>query len=300
MTGSRGSPTFLVTGGSGQIGYELVRELAPLGRVVAPTRAELDVADATAVRSYVRRLRPAVIVNAAAYTAVDQAEGDAERCRALNATAPEVLAQEAAAGGAVFVHYSTDYVFDGEKGAPYTEDDAASPLQAYGRAKLLGEQAVRAAGGSHLILRTSWVYGSRRHNFLRTVLRLSREARQLRVVDDQFGAPTWSRLVAAATAQILAPHGTHPAGARVAEAPGICHLTAGGRASWAEFAEAILELDPRRGEQRCGGVSRVSSADYAASAPRPRNSLLDNGKLRAQFGLVLPHWRTQLLLAVES
>jgi dTDP-4-dehydrorhamnose reductase len=300
VTRSSAPPTLLVTGGTGQLGHELVRELAPLGRVVAPPRAELDLRRPDAVRSYVRALRPEVIVNAAAYTAVDDAETDGDACHAVNAAAPGALAEEAASLGSVLVHFSTDYVFDGMRDVPYAEDDEPRPLQVYGQSKLFGERGVLAAGGIHLILRTSWVYGVRGRNFLRTVLRLAREPRALRVVDDQVGAPTWCRLVAAATAQLLAPYRGGLVGARVAEAPGVYHLTGAGRCSWAEFAEAVLSLDPSPDEHRCGGVRRVSSAEYAARAPRPRCSLLDNRKVHDQFGVVMPHWRSQLQLALEQ
>ena len=296
-----GSPTFLVTGGTGQIGHELVRELAPLGRVVAPPRAELDVGDAADVRSYVRALRPTVIVNAAAYTAVEHAEADQERCHAVNAVAPGVLAEEATSLGAALVHYSTDYVFDGAKGAPYAEDDAPNPLQAYGKTKLLGEQAVRTAGGSYVILRTSWVYGMRGRNFLRTMLRLARVERELRVVDDPGGAPTWSRMVAAATAQILASASREAAGGdRLASLHGVYHLTAAGATSWYDFARAILDADPARVEQRCGPVRAVSTAAYGSTTVRPAYSVLDGARTAATFGIRLPEWRAQLQLALED
>jgi dTDP-4-dehydrorhamnose reductase len=299
VTRSSAPPTLLVTGGTGQIGYELVRELAPLGRVVAPPRAELDIAHPDAVRSYVRALRPDVIVNAAAYTAVDDAETEGDVCHRVNAAAPGVLAEEAVSLGAVLVHYSTDYVFDGAKDVPYAEDDEPGPLQAYGRSKLLGERGVQSAGGSYVILRTSWVYGARGRNFLRTMLRLAREPRALRVVDDQVGTPTWCRLVASVTAQLLAPERGGRLGARIREAPGVYHLTGAGQCSWAEFAEAELSLDGAPDEHRSGGVRRVSSAEYGARATRPRNSVLDNGKVRDQIGVVMPHWRAQLQLALE-
>jgi dTDP-4-dehydrorhamnose reductase len=194
----------LLTGSTGQIGFELLRTLAPLGRVVAPPRAELDMGDPASLRAAVRNLRPDVVVNAGAYTAVDRAESEPDLCAAINAEAPRVLAEEAAALGALMVHYSTDYVFNGTKEAPYTEDDLPAPLSVYGRTKLAGEQGVATAGGRHLILRTSWVYGRRGANFLGTMLRLARERRELRVVSDQTGAPTRSRSIAEVTSALVA------------------------------------------------------------------------------------------------
>ncbi len=200
---SGAAPVLLVTGANGQIGFELVRELAPFGTVVAPSRSELDLERPETIRALVQRVRPSVIVNAAAYTAVDKAESDRQRCFAVNAEAPGVFAEEAARVGAALIHYSTDYVFDGTKTSPYVETDAAAPLNVYGESKLAGERAIESVGGAWMVLRTSWVYGMRGNNFLRTILRLAREQRELRVVDDQMGAPTWSTSVAKATAHVV-------------------------------------------------------------------------------------------------
>jgi dTDP-4-dehydrorhamnose reductase len=298
---TREPPTYLVTGGTGQVGHELVRELAVLGRVVAPTSAELDLAEPARIREVVRRVRPDVVVNAGAYTAVDRAESEVARCRAINAVAPGVLAEETAVLGAGLVHFSTDYVFDGSAARAYTETDAPNPVSVYGSTKLAGERAVEAVGGAHVILRTSWVYGARGANFLRTMLRLARERSELRVVADQVGAPTWSRLVATATAHVLramladgAP--AAPFGSR----SGIYHLTSGGRATWHEFATAIVEGDPRRAEQRCERVVPIATAEYPTPARRPASSLLDTTKLTRTFGLVLPDWREQLRLVLDE
>ena len=224
-------PRILLTGKNGQVGWELQRTLAPLGEVVVLDRRQLDLSDPDQIRERVREISPDLIVNAAAYTAVDRAEAEPEPAMAVNGTAPGLLAEEAKRIGAAIIHYSTDYVFDGAKTTPYTEEDAPNPLNVYGRTKLAGEQAVQAAGVPHLILRTSWVYGMRGKNFLLTILRLAREREELKIVDDQIGAPTWSRTIAEATAQILTS-GAWP----VSGASGIYHLTASGSTSWYGFA----------------------------------------------------------------
>lgn len=280
----------LLTGARGQVGSELARALAPLGHVVAPTHAALDLTDAAALRSAVRALRPAYVVNAAAYTAVDRAESEPAMCAAINADAPRILAEEAARVGAVMVHYSTDYVFDGSKGAPYVEDDPAAPLNVYGVSKLMGEQGVAGAGGRHFILRTSWVYGVHGSNFLRTMLRLSRERAELRVVNDQTGAPTWSRTIARTTVALLA----QKRDAGVAAPSGTYHLASAGSTTWYEFARAILAGDPSREEQTCRRLVPIPSAEYPTPARRPAYSVLDTTKLRQSFGITVPDWREEL------
>ena len=278
----------LVTGGTGQIGYELAREFKPLGHVEAPTRNELDLTSPTAIRDVVEALRPGVILNAAAYTAVDAAETDRDACAAINARAPAILADEAQRVGALLVQYSTDYVFDGSKRAPYVETDPTGPLSYYARTKLDGERAVQAVGGAYLILLTSWVYGTRGRNFLLTILRLARERASLPVVRDQVGAPTWSRAVAAATATLV----------RAFDGPsGVFHLTAAGSTTWYDFARAILPGDQR--------VVPVSSAEFAElvgrkMAPRPAYSVLDGAKIRQTFGVALPEWREHLGLVLSD
>jgi dTDP-4-dehydrorhamnose reductase len=295
--------TFLVTGRDGQIGYELRRALAPLGHVIAPTLEELDFTRPDSIRAVVRASRPAVIVNAAAYTAVDRAESEPALCSAINADAPGLLAEEAERVGAVLVHYSTDYVFDGTKGTPYVETDAPNPLNVYGATKLAGEQAIASASSVFLILRTARVYGARGDNFMRTMMRFAREKPELRVVCDQVGAPTWSRSLAEATALVLARllgvDGLPP-GEAVAPWSGIYHLTAAGITSWYEFARAILEADPNRAAHRCTSLVPVPASEYPTLARRPPNSALDNGKLREKLGLALPHWREQLALVMED
>lgn len=296
------TPTFLVFGANGQVGYELARELAPLGRVVALTRADLDLTDLAAVGATVRSVRPTVVLNAAAYTAVDAAETDVDACRVVNAVVPGVMAEAAEAVGAPIVHYSTDYVFDGTLGRPYTEKDAPNPLNVYGATKLEGEWAVAAASTAYLTLRLSWVYGLRGRNFLRTMLRLAREREELRVVSDQVGAPTWSRAIAEATGQVLTTLLRGPADVReaVGAASGVYHLSAGGQTSWHGFAEALLAADPAREEQRCRAVRPIASAEYPTAARRPGYSVLDGERLASRFGLRPPAWPEQLARALGA
>jgi dTDP-4-dehydrorhamnose reductase len=269
----------LLSGRNGQVGWELERSLGPLGELVATDRAVLDLADPESIRRAVREARPAVIVNAAAYTGVDRAETEPDTAMRINAAAPGVLAVEAKRLGALLVHYSTDYVFDGAKEAPYTEEDRAHPLNVYGKSKLEGEQAIVASGCRHLILRTSWVYSTRGNNFLRTILRRAREQPELRVVNDQIGAPTSAAAIARATAAVLSHE----------RREGIFHMSASGKTSWHGFAEAIVA--------RTGLATRIvgiRSEEYPTAARRPRNSLLDNAKLNGAFGIALEDWRDQL------
>jgi dTDP-4-dehydrorhamnose reductase len=285
----------LLTGRNGQLGWELQRTLLPVGRVVAVGHAELDLADAAAAGRTLDAVRPDIIVNAAAYTAVDKAESEPDLAHAVNAAAPALLAQWAARNGALLIHYSTDYVFDGAKSAPYVETDPTNPLGAYGRSKRAGEEAVLNSGGDHLIFRTSWVYAARGANFLRTILRLAAEREELRVVNDQIGAPTWARLIAEATAlalrQALAErrHGRFKSG--------LFHLAAAGETSWHGFASAIVA---GRGGLRVKTVTPIATADYPLPAARPANSRLDTGAFRARFGLALPDWRDCLKLCLEE
>jgi dTDP-4-dehydrorhamnose reductase len=283
----------LLTGASGQVGYELRRTLEGLGEVIAPTRAELDLSDLERVREAVRTIKPQLIVNPAAYTAVDRAETEPEMAFRINAEAPAVLAREARALGAALVHYSTDYVFDGAKGAPYVEEDMPAPLNVYGRSKLAGEQAIAAAGIPHLILRTSWVYGLRGKNFLLTMLKLARERGQVRVVADQFGAPTWSRTVAEISAHMLA-QAVSFGPAWWNEYTGTWHLASGGQTSWHGFATAIMEeagID-------CD-VRPISTSEYPTAAQRPLNSVLCCDKLAA-FIPGMPDWREGLRLCLQD
>lgn len=279
----------LLTGCAGQLGRELKRSLACLGEVVACDRQRLDLAGADALRTAVRAMAPTAIVNAAAYTAVDQAEAEPDVADAINGLAPGILAEEAQRLGALLVHYSSDYVFDGSKATAYTENDSPAPLSAYGRSKLAGEQAIAASGARHLIFRTSWVYGLHGANFMKTMLRLGRERDELRVVGDQVGAPTWTRHLADVTALILARRD-------LPDLPnGLYHLAAAGETSWHGYAEAIFAEAQRAGlVEKSPVVHRIASADYPLPAPRPANSRLDCSRFTRDFGLALPDWRTGL------
>lgn len=277
----------LVTGHSGQVARELALALAGQGELLVLGRDRLDLADIEAIRQRVRAERPELIINAAAHTAVDQAESEPEAAFALNATAPGVLAEEAAALSAPLIHYSTDYVFDGRKTAPYTEDDQPNPLGVYGRSKLAGEEAIRAVGGAHLILRTSWVYSLHGRNFLLTMQRLLQEREQLNVVDDQVGAPTWAGDIAIATAALIQRW------QQGRQAWGTYHFTAGGETSWFGFASAIAETLKAQGKP-CARLEPIPSNAYPTPAQRPLNSRLDGSKLRRDWDVVLPDWRQGL------
>jgi dTDP-4-dehydrorhamnose reductase len=271
----------LITGKNGQVGTELSRFYQSQGDAVLTGRPECDLSSEQSIRDVVGRVKPAVIINAGAYTAVDQAEKERALCFAINADAPRILAQEAARLDALLIHYSTDYVFNGEKSGPYLESDPVSPLGVYGESKVAGEAAIVAAGGRYLVLRTSWVYSAHGKNFLRTMLRLGAERPELRVVDDQVGAPTSAAAIAAATVRLL----EQPA------VTGIYHMTAAGSTSWYGFARAIfgsgiLAVPPR--------VQPIPSSDYPTPARRPANSVLANDKFARAFGFRLPSWQDQL------
>jgi dTDP-4-dehydrorhamnose reductase len=283
----------LLAGRGGQLGWELQRTLAPFGELVALDRAGMNLADPDSIHRAIADARPAVIVNAAAYTAVDKAESEPEAAMRVNGVAPGIIAEEAARIGALMVHYSTDYVFDGAKPEPYREDDLPAPLSVYGRSKLAGEEAVRAAGGAHLIFRTSWVYATRGSNFLLTMLRLARERRELRIVDDQVGAPTWARSIAELTARVLGVDGAGPGPAR--ELGGVYHLAAAGAVSWFGFAQAIFaQARARRADFAAPALVPIPASDYPLPARRPANSRLDTGKLAAAFDLRPPRWDAML------
>lgn len=298
-------PVVLVTGATGQVGFELLRSLQGLGRIVAPARQALDLADFDQIRRVMSEVKPTLIINPAAYTAVDQAETDVDVAMRMNGIAPGVLAEEAKRIGAAVIHYSTDYVFDGTKDGAYDEDDAVGPLNVYGKSKLAGEQAIQQVGGRHLVFRTSWVYGTRGRNFLRTMLRLAEQQPQLRVVADQVGAPTWSGTIAAMTAHVAAGALDALDTDRSGEDwwdrhAGLYHLSASGSTSWAGFADAIFELAGTVTQGKRPDVMPIASSEYPMRAARPMNSRLSTARLTAAFGLRPPHWRDALQLCVAN
>lgn len=273
----------LLTGRNGQVGWELQEALAPLGEVTALARADLDLQEFARISEVVRAAKPDAIVNAAAYTAVDRAECERDLAHAVNATAVGVLAQEARKLDALLVHYSTDYVFDGSKGSPYTETDPTCPINVYGRSKLAGEMAIRSSGCRFLILRTSWIYAERGQNFLLAILRKTRTARELRVVTDQIGAPTSAGLVARATAVAVART------VEARELSGLYHVSARGETSWRGFAQAIVSAAGIDAD-----VIPIQSSEYPSAARRPAYSVLDSTKFAQAFGFDLPVWSAYL------
>lgn len=288
----RAVPKLLVTGSNGQVGFELRRSLAPLGEVIALDRSACDLTQADMLRRLVREHRPDVIVNPAAYTAVDKAESDADTAFAINGTAAGVLAEEARALGSLLVHYSTDYVFDGTKDSAYVESDTVNPQSVYGKSKLAGEQAIAATGAQALVLRTCWVAGVHGGNFAKTMLRLGRERDSLRVIADQFGSPTTAALIADVTAQIVSRHWLTVD--RAGFPSGVYHLAASGETTWHGYATEVLRyakangvalaIDPDR-------IEAIPTTAYPLPAPRPANSRLDTSKLSKTFGIYLPDWR---------
>jgi dTDP-4-dehydrorhamnose reductase len=295
-------PAILIVGAAGQVGRELQRTFADCGPIVAVDRESIDLAVPDQIRELVRRVQPRIILNAAAYTAVDRAESEPELAMAINADAPRILAEEALGLDALFVHYSTDYVFDGSKLTPWTEEDTPNPLSVYGATKLAGEQAVQNAGGRSLIFRTSWVYGPHGQNFLFTMLRLARQRDRLSIVDDQFGSPTTSIELADATRAIvggvLAGHYGEPQ-----QWAGLYHMTCAESTTWCGFTQAIFArqiqqaIFARAGKLLDGKaplVTPIATADYPTAAKRPRNSVLSNAKLQARFAVRLSAWQAAL------
>lgn len=301
-------PKILLTGRNGQVGHELEKLLPSIGDLFSFDRGKLDLAKPTDLRRTIGEIRPQLIVNAAAYTAVDRAESEEGAARAINADAPAIMAEEAKKIGALLIHYSTDYVFDGTKHSPYEEDDSPNPLGVYGTTKLEGEQAVRDSGAQHLILRTAWVYATRGRNFLLTILRLASEREELQIVRDQIGAPTWCREIARATASILADvvsKGPMPESAGGID--GTYHMTAAGSGSWYDFTRAILDEAKRapldvpwltaamKGRPLVAKrVLPITTDQYPTPARRPAYSVLSNSRLNRTFGVELPDWREQL------
>jgi dTDP-4-dehydrorhamnose reductase len=298
----------LLIGKNGQVGGDLASLLPSLGEVIALDRSQLDLSQPGEIRRTILQVRPQIIVNAAAYTAVDKAESDESMAFAVNAEAPGVMAETAKEIGAALVHYSTDYVFDGSKKTPYCESDAPHPMNVYGKSKLAGELAIQASGVPHLIFRTAWVYATRGRNFLLTVLRLATQQEELRIVSDQIGAPTWSREIADSTARILAPlsHSTR-ALSSFGDITGLYHMTAAGDTTWHGFAQAILDEVSQAPPELAWLASAtngrpilarrilpITTAEYPTPACRPAYSVLSNSRLLRDFSLQLPDWRTQL------
>ncbi len=301
-------PVILLTGKNGQVGGELLPFLPQLGKVVALGRDQLDLSKPDDISRTIREVRPQLIVNTAAYTAVDQAEADLAMAHAINAEAPRLMAEEARKIGAVLVHYSTDYVFDGAKRAPYDEADSANPMNVYGKTKFAGEQAIRTSGVTHLIFRTAWVYATRGHNFLLTILRLATEREELRIVSDQVGAPTCASDVAAATSKILTGICERNHGEFVfSEVSGTYHMSAAGQTTWYDFAKTVLEkagatsqglvwlAKATHGRQLIARrVVPISTEEFRSPTQRPVYSVLSNSRLIQTFGVALPDWHTQL------
>lgn len=282
----------LLLGAGGQIGAELRAILCTGHEVSSPDSSSVNLQSAEQIARAVRETSPNLIINAAAYTAVDRAEDDPEQAAAVNAAAPGILAREAVRAGAALIHYSTDYVFDGHGTGAYREDDPARPLNVYGDTKLQGERAIAASGGAAVIFRTSWVYGLRGHNFLLSMQRLLREREQVSVVDDQIGAPTWSRAIARATVAVIS-RSDADACAYFSKHRGIYHMTAQGHTSWHGFAAEIRDALSARGVATAR-LRPIPSTDYPTAARRPANSVLDNARLRTTFGVELPDWRASL------
>ena len=280
----------LVTGKSGQVGWELQSTLAPLGAVTAVDLEHMDLAQPDSIRRVIRELKPEIILNAAAYTAVDKAESEPDLAMRVNGVAPGVLAEEAKRLGALLVHYSTDYVFDGELGRAYTENDAPNPVNAYGRSKLAGERAIEAVGGQYLILRSSWVYSARGSNFVLTVLRLARERPELSMVVDQSGSPTWARALAQATADLLRKKEL------ISRESGVYHLAAGGHTSRYEFAKAIIQVMSELSGVTDGWarVKPTTSDQYPLPATRPLHPAMSKSRIQRVFGVEMPSWQRQL------
>lgn len=287
----------LLLGANGQVGWELQRSLAPLGPLVALGRSAADLNDHDHIRQLIRLHQPAVLINAAAYTAVDRAEGESHHATTINAQAPGVLAQEARRIGALLVHFSTDYVFDGAGTTPWRESDPTNPINAYGQTKAAGELTIRDSGAEHLIVRTSWVYAARGGNFLRTMVRLIQEREELNVVDDQVGAPTGAELIADVTAYLI------ERALRDASVRGTYHLAAGGETSWHAYARFILEtartLQPTL-QTKTRTITAIPTSAYPTPARRPLNSRLDTHRLRHTLGLHLPDWQTGVRRTLEE
>lgn len=290
----------LLTGSTGQVGWELLRTLLPIGETITVNRAQADLADLKALESVIRQVKPDIIVNPAAYTAVDKAETEQGQAFLINAEVPGVMAEEAKKIGALLVHYSTDYVFDGTQTKPYSEKDRTNPVNVYGKSKLAGEDAIRSVSGDYLILRTSWVYASRGSNFLKTILRLAAEREELKIVADQIGSPTWARLIAETTAHIV---GQSMAERRKSDFHSdVYHLVSSGETSWHGFAEKIVTIAHEQDKVPLKNktITPIPTSEYPLPAKRPANSRLSTRRLEQQFGLTMPSWDNALSLCMQE
>jgi dTDP-4-dehydrorhamnose reductase len=300
----RSAPRIVVTGANGQVGWELVHRLESLGEVISVTREVLDFMRPVRVENALTSLRPSIIVNAAAYTAVDKAESDEASAFKINSDSVAAIGRAARTVGASVVHFSTDYVFDGETNEAYVETDETKPLNVYGRSKRAGERVLAETGADHLTIRTSWVYATRGNNFVLTILRLAHERDTLEIVDDQIGTPTWAGWLADATATILAQQlGKVADGSNArlfADVPNLVHLTGGGEASWYDFAKAIVALDPALETQRLKTINAIPTSRYPTAARRPKRSVLDSSLAVRTFGIDRVPWRAQLELATAE
>jgi dTDP-4-dehydrorhamnose reductase len=297
----------LVTGGSGQVGEALQRTLAPLGEVIAPSSGTLNLEDAASIRRAMRESQPRWVVNAGAYTAVDKAQSEPARAFAINAAAPEVFGEEAKRIGAAVINFSTDYVFNGAKSAPYLETDATGPLNIYGESKLAGEVALAATGAAHIVFRTSWVFGATGNNFVKTMLRLARERGHLKIVGDQRGGPTWSYELARMTARVIGQLEEVASSSKcsleevVSPVSGVYHAAGSGETTWFEFAsQAIAELHKLQPEAKLATTEAIPTSAYPTPAKRPMNSRLDCAKLERVFGWRMPEWRDSLATVVDE
>ncbi|MCK5877842.1 MAG: dTDP-4-dehydrorhamnose reductase [Candidatus Marithrix sp.] len=294
------SKKILLIAPTGQIGWELHRCVQPLGQVLAvgrnhKTQVFLDLSNPDSIRSVMREVKPDIVINAAAYTAVDNAEKESKLAYIINGTAPNILAEECLRLQSLLVHYSTDYVFDGNSDKPYVETDLVNPVGIYGASKLAGEQAIASVGGKYLILRTAWIYGLRGSNFLLTMQRLAKERKELKVVSDQIGSPTWSRIIATATAHVLSQLNSPLYPLDIEGLSGVYHMTCNGQTSWYEFAKSIIAQSDKQ-----PNILPITTDEYPAPAQRPMYSVLSNEKLAKTFGIVLPNWDNGLNLCLTS
>lgn len=294
-------PTILITGKYGQVGWEMQRALLPLGHIVALGRQAMNLANNAAIREVIQHIRPDVIVNTAAYTAVDKAEEEQELAMQVNGIAPGVLAEETEQRKALLIHFSTDYVFDGTKQTPYTETDEPKPINVYGASKLAGEQAVRSTNADHLILRTSWVYGCRGNNFLLTMLKLMKERENLHVIADQRGTPTWARLIAETTAQIVKQSLLERQ--QKTFQSGLYHLTTSGETTWHGFAEKIKDIARKQNKRdvlEICNIAPITTSEYPTPAQRPMNSCMAIAKLQQKYTMIMPSWDKALEFCMEE